>query len=100
MTTYSRAAFGLAVALCGLLAATGSAQAIFIKGNSGPAGEVCKSAGGTMNGKMCELPNGESCEGMTLALHNKCVDAEGNEIDQGPDFGSNLPPEESESSSE
>jgi hypothetical protein len=34
---------------------------------------------------------------MALARDNTCLDAEGNVGEEGPDIGSNLPPDESES---
>jgi hypothetical protein len=38
----------------------------------------CKALGGSMDGTMCELPTGHSCDAVTFAREGDCFDAEGN----------------------
>jgi hypothetical protein len=86
------------VALVGLLAAVVPSTAqIKLGGTGAPQSEACKAAGGTENGQMCTLPNGQGCQSMALARDNVCLDEDGNVIEDGPDTGSNLPPDEDDS---
>lgn len=90
-----RPAFGLAVAVAGLLAATAPSHAqIKLGGTGAPQSVACKAAGGTENGQMCVLENGQACQSMALARDNVCLDEEGNVVEEGPDTGSNLPPDD------
>lgn len=96
-----KSALGLAVALAGLLSASGPGYAAVILGGKGaPQSEACKAAGGTESGQMCVLESGQACQSMALASENKCVDEDGNVVDEGLDTGSNLPAEESEGGSD
>jgi hypothetical protein len=91
----SKPAFGLAIAVVCLLAASVPSQAIVLGGKGAPQSEACKAAGGTENGQMCVLESGQACQSMALARDNACLDEEGNLVEEGPDVGSNLPPDES-----
>jgi hypothetical protein len=95
MIEKSKPAFGLAVAVIWLLAASVPSQAIVLGGKGAPQSEACKAAGGTENGQMCVLESGQACQSMALARDNACLDEEGNLVEEGPDVGSNLPPDES-----
>lgn len=49
-----------------------------VGGIGAPQAVNCADSGGTMDGTMCKLPSGQSCDAMTLARDGQCVDAEGN----------------------
>ncbi len=90
-----KSALGLAVAIAGLLSAgQPSYAAVVLVGKGAPQSEACKAAGGTESGQMCVLESGQACQSMALARDNTCLDAEGNVVEEGPDIGSNLPPDE------
>lgn len=83
----------LVVALAGvMLAATPATAQKKLGGVGAPQAVKCSDSGGTMNGTMCDLPSGRSCEAMTFARDGQCVDASGNivpEVELEEDFGTN-----------
>jgi hypothetical protein len=93
-------ALGLGIILAGLLSAAGPGYAAILGGKGAPQSEACKAAGGTENGQMCVLESGQACQSMALARDNACLDEEGNLVEEGPDVGTNLPPDEGGSDGE
>jgi hypothetical protein len=86
----------LALAATMLAATPAVAQSSKKLGGIGsPQGTACSSSGGTMNGTMCDMPGGRSCEAMTYARSGECFDATGNLVpetvmeEEEPDVGSN-----------
>ena len=97
----TRRVLRVAIAIAALSLGLAPAQAqIKLGGKGAPQSESCKSAGGTESGNMCVLPNGTGCQSMALARDNECLDEFGNLVEDGPDTGSNMGPDDSNGDSE
>jgi hypothetical protein len=92
-----RVAIAIATLSLGLVPAHAQMK---LGGTGAPQSESCKSAGGTESGNMCMLPNGTGCQSMALASNNECLDEFGNLVEDGPDTGSNMGPDDSNEESE
>ena len=87
------------VVLLAAFAVTPAFAQIKLGGTGAPQAVNCANKGGTMNGTMCDLPSGRSCEAMTYAREGQCFDASGNLVPEVPleeeekeeDVGDNQP---------
>lgn len=95
MNGKSKSALGLVIAVASLMSIAPGHAAVVLGGKGAPQSEACKAAGGTEDGQMCVLENGQACQSMGLARDNVCLDADGNVVEDGPDTGSNMAPDDS-----
>lgn len=84
-----------AIALIAMLPVVPAQAQRVLGGVGAPQAVNCANSGGTMNGAMCSLPDGRSCDAMALARsdNNSCIGADGQEIPKPEadeeDFGTN-----------